>query len=336
MGDVSLTTPVLKGFSEQYPGNIIILVTRKAFSPFFNIAGNLQLFFPDFTTRHKGLAGLLRLYRDILKEGNVDYVIDLHDVIRTRILRFLFHAGGVPVKVIDKGRREKRLMIKGKNTGQLKHSVERYADVFEKAGFKINLLQGPWIIPSGEKAGNVLSKTGFRAGLNIGVAPFARHKLKEWREDYMADLLKMLNERDGARIWLFGGKDEIERLEFFRKKIPGSIVPSVNLNLEEEIALIASLSFMISMDSSNMHMAALVGTRVISIWGGTDRMAGFGAWMQPEEYSVSIPVSRLTCRPCTVYGKGECRRGDHACMEWLMPEMVYQRIADLGLLKTEI
>ena len=81
-------------------------------------------------------------------------------------------------------------------------------------------------------------------------------------------------------------------------------------------------------------MASLVGTKVISIWGGTDPISGFGAWMQPEDYSISIPVEQLTCRPCTTYGKGDCRRGDFACMNWLTPEMVFERIEATGLLNT--
>jgi ADP-heptose:LPS heptosyltransferase len=89
---------------------------------------------------------------------------------------------------------------------------------------------------------------------------------------------------------------------------------------------------MITMDSSNMHMAALTGTKVISIWGATDPLTGFGAWMQPEDYSVRISSEQLTCRPCTVYGKGKCRRKDHACMKWLTPEIVFQRIINLDIL----
>jgi hypothetical protein len=54
--------------------------------------------------------------------------------------------------------------------------------------------------------------------------------------------------------------------------------------------------------------------------------------MQPDEYSVRIPVDQLTCRPCTVYGKGKCRRKDHACMMWLTPEIVFQRIINLEIL----
>jgi ADP-heptose:LPS heptosyltransferase len=93
----------------------------------------------------------------------------------------------------------------------------------------------------------------------------------------------------------------------------------------------SKLDMMISMDSSNMHMAALVGTKVISIWGGTDPLSGFEAWMQPESFSIRIPTEELTCRPCTIYGKGECKRFDFACMNWLTPEMVYEKIEKLVL-----
>jgi ADP-heptose:LPS heptosyltransferase len=84
------------------------------------------------------------------------------------------------------------------------------------------------------------------------------------------------------------------------------------------------------MDSSNMHMAALVGTKVISIWGGTDPLGGFSAWMQPDNFSIRIPVEELTCRPCTIYGKGKSRN-DLACMKMLTPEFVYKRIEKLVL-----
>jgi ADP-heptose:LPS heptosyltransferase len=87
---------------------------------------------------------------------------------------------------------------------------------------------------------------------------------------------------------------------------------------------------MIAMDSSNMHMAALTGTKVISIWGGTDPLAGFSAWMQPDSYSIRIPVEELDCRPCTIYGKGKTRNG-FACMNMLTPDLVFKRIEKLIL-----
>ena len=102
------------------------------------------------------------------------------------------------------------------------------------------------------------------------------------------------------------------------------------LNLDEELALMSRLDLMIAMDSSNMHMAALTGTKVISIWGGTDPLSGFSAWMQPDNLSIRIPVDELTCRPCTIYGKGTTRNG-FACMKMLTPELVFNRIEKLVL-----
>jgi ADP-heptose:LPS heptosyltransferase len=117
----------------------------------------------------------------------------------------------------------------------------------------------------------------------------------------------------------------------FQTRVPGSENLVGKLNLDEELALMSRLDIMIAMDSSNMHMAALVGTKVISIWGGTDPLSGFGAWTQPPAYSISIPVDELTCRPCTTFGKGTCSRGDFACMNWLTPEIVYNKLNNLKI-----
>jgi ADP-heptose:LPS heptosyltransferase len=332
MGDVALTLPVLREMSDQFPQVEIVMVTREAFIPFFAAAGSTKLFSPDFAGRHKGVKGLIFLFIDLRKSGKFDYVIDLHDVIRSRILSFLFRISGVPVKRIDKGRSQKHALIKGRKKVQLKHSVERYRDVFSQTGFHLGASQGPWMIPSGEEAHRSAMITGINGGVNIGVAPYAKHFLKLWPEDYMVSLLKIISEKAGVHFWLFGGKEEAGRIALLQQKVPGSAVASGKLTLREEIALMSKLDFMISMDSSNMHMAALTGTRVISIWGATDPLTGFGAWKQPEEYSIRIPVSELTCRPCTVYGKGKCWRHDHACMEWLTPEKVLERITELGIL----
>jgi ADP-heptose:LPS heptosyltransferase len=332
MGDVALTTPVLIGMRKQFPEVELVLLTRPAFKPFFSNVNGLSLFFPDFKKRHKGFSGIFRLYRDIISDEEVDCVIDLHDVLRSKILRLIFRLSGVPVFVIDKGRREKRLLVKGKKKDQLKHSVTRYSDVFKKAGFSTEPSQDISILPSAEAsqvADTMILNTG---ELNIGVAPYAKHKLKMWPEENMIRLLSMISGNHKCRFWLFGGFEDSEKLVAFQKRVPGSVNLVGKLNLDEELALMSRLSFMIAMDSSNMHMAALTGTKVISIWGGTDQLSGFGAWMQPKDYFVSIPVDQLTCRPCTTFGKGECKRGDFACMVWLTPEIVFERINNLKLI----
>jgi ADP-heptose:LPS heptosyltransferase len=332
MGDVALVTPVLKEMNKQYPEVDVILLTRSAFKPFFSQSEHLSIFSPDFKKRHKGIPGLIRLYFDLLKQGEIDYVIDIHDVLRSKILRFFFRLGGTPISVIDKGRREKRDLITGKSKVQLKHSVERYCDAFNVAGFDLKPSDKQNILPDSESLEKIGRKYNLRNPLIIGVAPYAKHKLKMWPEENMIRLMNMISEKRITTFFLFGGFEDAQQLDNVSNTIPGSVNLAGKISLAEELALMSSLDFMIAMDSSNMHMAALVGTRVISIWGGTDPLNGFGAWMQPDEYSLRIPVTELTCRPCTIFGKGECKRGDFACMNWLTPEMVYQKLIDLKII----
>jgi ADP-heptose:LPS heptosyltransferase len=330
MGDVALTAPVLKGMRQQYPDTAIVLLTRPAFKPFFSSIDGLRLIFPDLKKTHKGIPGIIRLYLDINKLAKIDHVIDLHDVLRSKLLRFIFRLSGTSVSVIDKGRGEKKSLIRGKKKIKLKHSVERYCDVFAKAGFPVIPSEEPSIIPSAESLHKVDSM--FSAGeINIGIAPYAKHELKMWPEENMIRLLSVISENHKCRFWLFGGLEEAERLASFQTRVPDSVNLAGKLSLDEELALMSRLNLMIAMDSSNMHMAALVGAKVISIWGGTDPLSGFGAWMQPDNYFISIDVDELTCRPCTIFGKGTCRRGDFACMNWLTPEIVYNKLKNLKL-----
>jgi ADP-heptose:LPS heptosyltransferase len=332
MGDVALTTPVIRGLRKQYPDTDITIMTRSVFAPFYYSIDRLEFLFPDFKKRHKGLSGIINLFIDLRKLNKFDYVIDLHDVLRSKILKLLFRLSGVPVSVINKGRGEKGRVITSKNKVQLRHSVDKYYDVFAKAGFPVLPEKGPWIIPTDEaqkRVSALMTETGL---LHIGVAPYAKHSLKVWPEENMISLLKMIAQQFNVKFWVFGGKEETKQLVSFQNRVPGSVLVAGTLNLDEELAMISRLNFMISMDSSNMHMAALAGIRTISIWGGTDPLTGFGAWQQPDSYAIRIPVEDLTCRPCTVYGKGICRRGDFACMNWLTPKMVFNRMIDLKIL----
>lgn len=332
MGDVALMSPVLKGMREQYPDAELLIVTRLVFKPFFLSINGLEFFFPDFKKRHKGFTGIIRLFKDLKGQYGIDRVIDLHDVLRSKLLRSFFRLSGVPVSVINKGRREKKYLTGGKKKNQLKHSVNRYCDVFASAGFPVVPSKEKWIVPSPNNKINDWFTGEEKDTLNIGVAPYAKHKLKMWPENNMVELLRLISGSHKCRYWLFGGPEDLDSLTRLQAKIPGSTNLAGRLGLEEELFFMSKLDIMIAMDSSNMHMAALVGTKVISVWGATDPLAGFSAWMQPDDFSIRIPVEELTCRPCTIYGTGECKRGDFACMNWLTPELVFRKIEKLGCL----
>ena len=333
MGDVALTVPVIAALRNQYQDLEIFIMTQKTFRPFFVSIPSLEFYFPDFANRHKGLPGLVRLFSDLRRTVDPDILIDLHDVLRSKVIRAFFKLTGTPVYRIDKGRSEKKSLITGKKKVFLKHTVERYADVLRKAGYRIDPIKQRCIVP---KPGELAAVEPLLAPgiLNIGVAPFAKHDLKMWPLEYMRELLVLISDNRKCRFFLFGGKEDSNKMEQFRDMFPGIVQVSGKPDLSQELALISRIDLMITMDSSNMHMAALCGTKVISIWGGTDPMAGFGPWMQPDSHSIRIQVEELDCRPCTIYGKGKTRN-DFACMRRLTPGIVFARMKSQGVLNKE-
>ena len=145
MGDVAISVPVVTAFSEQYPDVKITYLTRPLFAPMFSHIPNLEVFTPEINGKHSGLSGLYKLYKELMAKG-IDGVADIHNVLRTNVLKFYFKGSKIPFKQIDKGRREKRALTsyKSKVFEPLKPSYERYADVFASLGFPIDLSE-PYI-----------------------------------------------------------------------------------------------------------------------------------------------------------------------------------------------
>ena len=138
MGDVAMTIPVLRAFTEKYPEVKITVLTREFFKPFFRDLPNVSVFSADVKGKHKGLLGLFRLSKT-LKKLEIDAVADLHNVLRSNLLKFFFL--GTKCIQIDKGRTEKNGLISGENFQQLKTTHQRYADVFGNLGLPIDLMQ---------------------------------------------------------------------------------------------------------------------------------------------------------------------------------------------------
>ena len=309
-GDVAMTVPVFREFLEQNPDVEIVMVSRKNFEALF--AGVPNVIFKGIDLDdYKGFFGLRRLSNELIREFNPDCIANLHDVIRTKILDKIYRRKGLKVFKIDKGKEEKEHLTDVWNLEkfQLKKTVERYADVFRKMGFKIELSQ------------QLRPLSDHKSG--IGFAPFAQHKGKMLPLEKSYELAKILAQKH--TVYFFGGgKKETETLEKWEQQIPNTKSLSGKLNLSEELHKIAELEVMISMDSANMHLASLMGTRCVSIWGATHPYAGFLGFGQSEEDVVQ--VKDLTCRPCSVFGDKECYRGDWACLEEFNIQDVVSRI----------
>src|SRR5512145_3460159 len=126
MGDVIMTLPVIRAFKATYPEEEVIFVTKKPFDLFFADIPGVTVIIVRHHEIHKGLRGLFRLFREIRKEHKITGVVDLHNVLRSKVVRRLFWLTGCRTAKIDKGRGEKRRLIKGEIHEPLKHTVIRY------------------------------------------------------------------------------------------------------------------------------------------------------------------------------------------------------------------
>ncbi|QMW06963.1 glycosyltransferase family 9 protein [Spirosoma foliorum] len=336
MGDVALLAPVVQAFTQRYPDVGITLVTRAKFAVFFEQFPNVRIIGADFDGQHKGFMGLARLFNELRQLASFTVVVDAHQNLRSGVLKSLFRFVGVPSVTIDKGRAEKKALIRKENKvrRQLRHSVERYAQIFETAGFPLQPAR-PFQFPPFSSAEDELrtflnSQTIISDTPWLGIAPFAQHEQKMWPFGRFAPLLEKVLADQPCTIFLFGGGSvEIAQLETLRQQFPQVILAAGKLSMAAELLLISQLTGMLCMDSGNMHLAALSGVPVLSIWGATHPDAGFGPWGQGDEAILQISTDVLTCRPCSVFGNKPCWRGDLACLNDISVEVVAKRVREM-------
>lgn len=158
----------------------------------------------------------------------------------------------------------------------------------------------------------------------IGIAPFAAHKGKIYPLEKMERVIELLLEREpNCRIFLFGGGAEERELLTQWESRHDRCTCALLGSLYNELVLMSHLDTMVSMDSANMHLASLTGTRVVSVWGATHPFAGFMGWNQSSADAVQ---TTLPCRPCSIFGNKPCLHGDYPCLNSITPEEIVERV----------
>lgn len=327
IGDVAMTIPAIYSAAKANPSDTFTVVTQAFLKPIFMHApSNVEVVSINTKGREKNLSGLLR-FAVALGRQQYDMVLDLHDVLRTQVIRNYFKLKGVPVFVFNKGRTERAKLTAQKSNKiltPLRPVVERYADVFRHAGLNYNesftsLFQE---IPADIMAMNAL--LGEKRGKWIGIAPFAKHRGKIYPADKMEVLIEKLSAYADTEIFLFGGKGPEEIvINKFEKSYSNVHSAVARYSLDMELTLISQLDVLISMDSANMHFASLVNTPVVSIWGATHPAVGFYGYHQQPENIVQLPLS---CRPCSVFGNKACYKDTWECLEALTVDMVLDKV----------
>lgn len=336
MGDVAMLVPVLRILTATYPNLKITLLTRRFFAPMFKDIPNVEVYQADLSGLHHGFVGLCRLARE-LKELGIDAVADLHDVLRSNVLRYIFYLYRIPVKQIDKGRAEKKALTAEDNKvfKQLKSTHERYADVFSELGYPVNLNESTFPLKQ-KLSSKTLEITGKNILKWIGIAPFAQHDSKVYPLDLMERVIREIDKEGKAEVFLFGGgKSETEKLEKLAKSFKNVVSIAGKLSFEEELALISNLDVMLSMDSANAHLAAIYGIPVITLWGVTHPYAGFSAFNQPRENNLFPNLNKFPKIPTSVYGN-KFPEGYEDVMRSISPQKVVEKIKSPRLPEEEV
>lgn len=326
MGDVAMTVPVIKKILEQNPQLMVTVVSNAFFQPLFQGIERCYFYPAYLKKQHKGPAGIFRLYKELKSATTFTAIADLHSVLRSSLLKIFFCLDGFKTAAIDKGRKEKNALTRKENKifKPLTTTHERYAQVFRQLGLFAEIKnQSPVFAAQTIPLSAVkFFETGKKI---IGVAPFAQYIEKMYPIEKMQTVVQQLTDENNVVLLFGGGENESAILQQWEDDMTGVNNMAGKFSFAEELAIISNLNVMVSMDSANMHLAALFGTPVVSIWGATHPYAGFTAW---EQLPQNIVQATLYCRPCSVFGNKPCYRGDHACMNMITQQMIVEKIAN--------
>lgn len=336
IGDVAMTIPVIYAAAESYPHIRFVLVTRSRLASLFvNAPKNLTVDGIDIDSEeYKGVFGLKRLSENLLKKYCFDTYIDLHRVLRTQIISFFLKLRGVKVFIINKGHSEKHSITRNRNKQlrRLPSQFTRYSDVFSAAGLPVDVSSFKGIFPGRSSAPASLFASvcppkpdGCRW---IAIAPFAAHTGKIYPPQLMKKVIEGLVGLSSVKIFLFGGGEHEQHiLERWADELPGVIsLAGKRLGFPAELALLNHCDVAVTMDSANMHLAALAGIPVITIWGATHPYTGFAGWKTDEKNYIQLP---MPCRPCSTFGNRACGRGDYHCLAAIPPSQIIAKVKSL-------
>jgi ADP-heptose:LPS heptosyltransferase len=329
LGDVAMVVPVLSSLSEQHPELELLFVSQGFAEPLVATIPRVTFYKADLKGRHKGFVGMWRLARELRKMGPWVALADLHDVLRTKILRLLLYSPSIRIAVINKDRREKKELTRrfNKKLVPLTHTVNRYLNVFSDLGLDLTIrFSNAVLLPNPDLL--VRLNIEPKQAKYVGIAPFAKHKGKMYPLSLMEQVVENLSVLSGIKILLFGGgQEEKSILSDWEVRFKNTISLAGKVKLNDELLVMSHLDLMITMDSANMHLACLAGTPVISIWGATHPFAGFYGWNQLQQNSIQI--DNLECRPCSVFGNKPCFRKDYACLIGIKPKVIVDKVVQL-------
>jgi ADP-heptose:LPS heptosyltransferase len=294
-----LTTPVVRCIKEQKPEIEIHYVTKKSFK------GILEN--NPYITKIHTIEKDVKEIADVLKKENFDFVVDLHNNIRSMQTKKII---GKPSSSFKKLNFKKWILVNFKVDKMPNvHIVDRYMQTVKGLGIKNDHKGLDCFIPAADEvqmSSLPLSHQNGYVGFVIGAKFFT----KQLPTEKIISICKKINQP----IILLGGKEDIARGEQIEKAVGVNIYNACGkYNLNQSASLVKQATKIITHDTGLMHIAAAFKKEIISVWGNTVPAFGFTPYL-PGANSKMVEVKDLSCRPCSKIGYDKCPKGHFKCM----------------------
>lgn len=319
IGDIVLSTPLIKKIKDSYPESKIIYVTTPAGAQILKNNPNLsEIIAYDKRGAHKGIKGIIDLGKRLRLE-NFNLVITPHRYLRSAMLSWLTRA---PIRKGYSNATGSFLYTDKIKYDVEKHEVEKLLSFLPENSLKKDRDYKIEIYPSLEEK-NRLDKIleSFTNKKIVTIAPGSKWFTKKWPLEYFNKVIEKLEENSEIVQVIIGGQEE----KLLNIKLGGNVLDLRGKTSLLDLAEILKRSeIVLTNDSSPIHIAsAFVNCHILAIFGPTVRKFGFFPWSKNSEV---LEVEGLPCRPCSIHGGDRCPKGHFKCMLEITPEIVLEKI----------
>lgn len=319
IGDIVLSTPLVRKLKDRYPDSYITYVTTPAGASILkNNPCINEIIEYDKRGAHKGLRGIYQLGKRLRYE-NFNLVITPHRYLRSSVLSWLSRC---PVRKGYDVAAGSFLFTEKIHYDKSKHEVEKLLSFVESNGetkerYEIELFPDK---KSWEKVENIWKSNGLEDKKTVVIAPGSKWFTKQWPVEYFNQVIDELSKDENIKIVAVGGKDEMS-IPLHKEKIVDLRGATSLLDLA---AVLSKGDIVITNDSSPIHIAsAFEKTRIIALFGPTVKEFGFFPWSKNSEV---LEVKNLSCKPCGIHGGKKCPQNHFRCMKDITPDKVIEAV----------
>ena len=296
IGDIVLTTPVVRCLKAQLPNVEIHFTTKPQYAGILQANPNID--------RVITLQGSVASLAKTLRAEKYDAVVDLHANLRTRLLRSLMP--GVSFSVFRKQNMRKWLLVKKFNRKPCEHVVFRYMETVKKWGVQYDGKGLDFYFEDCEIPRLPSPYVAYAIGGTWATKRMPENKIEE------------LMEASSEHFVLLGDGHDAMVGERLSEKFPGKVTNLCGkLTLDQSAHVISNAEKVLTHDTGLMHIAAALKKPIVSIWGNTTPDFGMGP-MLPDTVKtgpVFVQVAGVSCRPCSKIGFNACPNGHFDCMQ---------------------